>query len=78
MTHSHNPNPGVYSHLMEGYGFYMTLSFIITTLVFDIFLLVRIRYGDAVVTHLTTWPYKISLILLIVMLVDTVVTIVIF
>ena len=47
MTLSHNPNPGVYVHLMDGYGFYMTLAFIITTLVFDIFLLVRIRYGDA-------------------------------
>ena len=78
MTHSHNPNPGVYVHLMDGYGYYITLAFIITTLVFDILLLVRIKYGDAAVTHLTTWPYTISLILLNVMLIDTALTIVIF
>ena len=79
MTSNNNPpNPFAYVHIMDGYGFYITLSFIITALIFNIFLLVRIKYGDAVVTHLTLWPYRISLILLILMLVDTSISIVIF
>ena len=39
-------------------------------LVMNITLLVKIKYGDALITHLTCIPYYVSLVLLILMLVD--------
>ena len=44
------------------------LAIAITVLIFNIILVVRIKYGDATITHLTTQPYKISMILLILMI----------
>ena len=47
------------------YGAEFVLAVVTTVLIFNIIVLVRIKYGDATITHITTMPYKISMILLI-------------
>ena len=49
----------------ESYGAEFIFAVVTTVLVFYIIQLVRIKYGDAAITHITMVPYKISMILLI-------------
>ena len=46
----------------------VTFALIVTVLLFNLTCLVRIHYGDAIITHITTRPYKITMVLLILML----------
>ena len=41
------------------------------TLVFNVILIVRIKYGDNRITHLTLKPYNIAMIFLLFMLTET-------
>ena len=54
------------------YSMEFAFSMVITTLVWNIVLLVRIRYGNAMITHLTTRSYLISMTLLITLLLEIV------
>lgn len=52
------------------FAFGLALSLVVSGLIINVTLLVKIKYGDALVTHLTCLPYYISLALLLVMLVE--------
>ena len=52
----------------DEYNFEMIFALIVTILIYNIFKIVQIHYGDAVITRITTRPYKITMVLLIVML----------
>ena len=54
------------------YSMEFAFSLVTTTLVWNIVLLVRIRYGNAMITHLTTRSYLISMTLLITLLLEIV------
>ena len=56
----------------DTYGIEFIIAVVTTALIFNIILLVRIKYGDATITHITTVPYKISMILLIDILLITI------
>ena len=57
--------PNVRDIISEGYGYQFTSSIIFALMILDVVLLVRIKYGDAVITHLTTRPYKVAFYLLV-------------
>lgn len=48
----------------------ISFSIIVLGLVMNITLLVKMKFGDALITHLTSIPYYISLALLILMLIE--------
>ena len=50
------------------YRFEFIFALTVTILIFNIAKIVHIHYGDAVITRITTRPYKITMVLLIVML----------
>ena len=56
--------PDVSVIMSEGYGYQFTSAIIATLMIVDVVLLVRIRYGDAVITHMTTRPYVAAFCLL--------------
>ena len=69
--------PSVKAIMSEGYGYQFTSAIIATLMIVDIVLLVRIRYGDALITHLTTRPYEVAFYLLVAMQLDILCTVVI-
>ena len=69
--------PNVSDIMSEGYGYQFTSAIIATLMIVDVVLLVRIRYGDAVITHMTTRPYVVAFYLLGAMQMDILCTVVI-
>ena len=69
--------PNVSDIMSEGYGYQFTSAIIATLMIVDVVLLVRIRYGDAIITHMTTRPYVVAFYLLGAMQMDIVCNIVI-
>ena len=59
-------------HQLEELGFEQSFAFLAMFLVANTFLHVRIKYGSMVVTHMTTWPYKIIFFFLIVAIIESV------
>ena len=57
-----------FNYVME-----FTFAVKITGLIFNIVLLCKIRYGDAVINHLTNRPYYVALVLLIIMCTESLV-----
>ena len=55
---------------VQEFAFGLALSLVVTGLLINIAMLVKIRYGDALVTHTTCLPYYISLALLLVMFIE--------
>ena len=39
-------------------------AFLVTILCINVFLWVRIKFGEKGVTHMTTWPYKMAFVFL--------------
>ena len=68
MSDSQSENAADYNYVME-----FTFAVKITGLIFNIVLLCKIRYGDAVITHLTNRPYYVALVLLIIMCTESLV-----
>lgn len=64
-------------HRMHGFlgfcelGFELSFAFIVFVLIVNIGLHLRIKYGDMVITHMTTLPYKIAYVVLIVGLIES-------
>ena len=56
--------------LFAEFSFGLALSLVVSGLIINVTLLVKIKYGDALVTHLTCLPYYISLTLLLTMFVE--------
>ena len=53
--------------LSRDFGAYTLSSIYMLSFIYNIFLLCRIRYGDIIITKVTTKPYKASLIYLLIM-----------
>ena len=47
------------------FGLEISLSVVISALIFTVVKMVKIRYGDMVITHMTSRPYKIAVVLFI-------------
>ena len=56
----------------RGLGFETAFAVIVSVLLLNVALLVRIKYGNAVITHLTTAPYILALFISTVMLAENV------
>lgn len=56
----------------RGFGFETAFAVIVSVLLLNIALLVRIKYGNAVITHLTTAPYFLAMFISTVMLAENV------
>ena len=55
---------------VQAFAFGLALSLVVTGLLINIAILVKIQYGDALVTHITCLPYYISLALLLIMFIE--------
>ena len=69
--------PNVSEILSGGYGYQFTSAIIGTLMIVDVVLIVRIRYGNAVITHLTIRPYIVAFYVLGAMQLEILCTIVI-
>ena len=54
----------IYDHRLN-FGLEISLSVVVSALIFTVVKMVKIRYGDMVITHMTSRPYKIAVILFI-------------
>ena len=52
-------------------GFELSFAFIVFVLLVNLGLHLRIKYGDMVITHMTTLPYKIAYVVTIVGLIES-------
>lgn len=59
-------------HTTELFGFEAAFAIVVSTLIANIALIARIRFGQMQVTHLTLQPYLISLSICIVLLIEVV------
>ena len=48
----------------SGFGFELTFSIVVTALIANVILIVRLKYGDMEITHNTKRPYLLSLYLM--------------
>ena len=53
---------------VSDYGLEINFAMIFTVFIFNIILIVKIKYGDYAITHITTGPYNFILVLLFVMM----------
>ncbi len=58
--------------LAQDFALEFAFALVVTAIIINIILLTRIRYGDALITHLTRRPYYVTLALLIVTFVNIV------
>ena len=58
-----------------GYGYQLVFALVTLTIVFNIILIVRIKYGDHRITHLTLQPYKTAMVYLFTQLFETTISI---
>ena len=58
-----------------GYGYQLVFALVTLTIVFNIILIVRIKYGDHRITHLTLQPYKTAMVYLLAQLFETTISI---
>ena len=58
--------------LAQDFALEFAFALVVTAIIINIVLLTRIRYGDALITHLTRRPYYVTLALLIVTFVNIV------
>ena len=61
----------------DQYNFELIFALIVTILILNIAAMTKIHYGDFVITHITTRPYKILLVLLIVMFCESCYTLIV-
>ena len=54
----------------QEYGFEAAFALVLCTMVLNITLIMRNRFGNIVITKLTPQPYKVSLTLLVVLLIE--------
>ena len=57
----------------SGIGFELTFSIIVTALIANVVLIVRLKYGDMEVTHNTRRPYLLSMYLMLLCLIEVIV-----
>ena len=64
MNDEFNSAKGQTDSISNEYGAYALISVYLVSFLYNIFLLCRIRFGDIIITKMTTLPYKASLIYL--------------
>ena len=63
-NNDNQPQSGI-AYVLEEYGDQFTLAVILITIMYNLFLIMQIKYGDKLITKLTLWPYYFSLLALI-------------
>ena len=58
--------------LLIKYGSYLVLALVLTTILYCIFEIFRIKYGTIIITKKTLDPYYLSLLYLIMLLLETI------
>ena len=56
-----------------GYAYEFNFALIVSLLLYNVFLLLRIKYGEKIINRMTTMPYKMSAFLLIFSLIESIV-----
>ena len=59
-------------HLIEYLGFEEAFACIFAMLLVNVTMHTRLKYGDMVVTHITTRPYKVATVFLVVALLESI------